>query len=147
MRKGRYKRTPEIREKNRQSTFNLGWKMSKHPHWKGGISKTELGYILIRKSDHPFAKKNGYVLEHRLVMENYLGRLLKPNEIVHHISGDITDNRIENLKLTTQPVHAHFHSKKNRVCSVSNCTKKHLARSFCKKHYRIFMKKTFGKIL
>jgi hypothetical protein len=45
------------------------------------------------------------MFEHRHVMEQHLGRLLWPDENVHHINGDRTDNRLANLELwsTSQP--------------------------------------------
>lgn len=58
------------------------------------------GYMTRRELNHPLAGKgNGHVLIHREVMSEKLGRLLRENEIVHHINGNRSDNRPENLEL------------------------------------------------
>lgn len=71
-----------------------------HPYWKGGRHKRE-GYVLVRQWDHParLRKKEGYLFEHRLVMEAALGRYLETWEEVHHKNGRRDDNRLENLEL------------------------------------------------
>ena len=47
--------------------------------------------------------------EHRIIMENYLGRKLNRNEIVHHINEDKKDNRIENLEVMLLSEHSRKH--------------------------------------
>lgn len=69
-----------------------------HPMWKGGRCVVN-GYVWAYAPDHPHAKHQGYVLEHRLVMEKTIGRLLLPIEVVHHDNENTLDNDPANLLL------------------------------------------------
>ncbi len=82
-----------------------------HHLWKGGHYKNSSGYIFIYLPEHPRANKDGCVLEHRYVWEQFNGRLLKTNEVVHHINGVRDDNRIENLIVLTKNKHSSLHVK------------------------------------
>ena len=69
-------------------------------NWRGGRSKTQHGYILIRVGvDHPMADVRGYAYEHRIVAAQKLGRLLLPGEKVHHTDGDKENNDPENIEV------------------------------------------------
>lgn len=48
-------------------------------------------------------------LWYRVVMEDQLGRLLRSDEVVHHINHDPTDDRPENLELMTWGEHSRHH--------------------------------------
>jgi len=79
----------------------------RHGSWKGGRIKNSQGYMsVLVDADDPMASMRnhiGYVLEHRLVMARSLGRVLERRETVHHINGDVGDNRLENLQLRHGP--------------------------------------------
>lgn len=69
--------------------------------WKGGKTLRR-GYVMVYAPDHPSigeSTQRKYVSEHRLVMEEVLGRYLLPDEIIHHRNGNKADNRPENLEL------------------------------------------------
>lgn len=79
----------------------IPWKIEKI------VSKGDYNYAIVR--DHPKANKHGYVLHHRIVIENHLSRLLMRHEIVHHINGEKKDNRIENLEVHGRSAHSRSH--------------------------------------
>jgi hypothetical protein len=70
----------------------------KNPRWNGGRHVDRQGYVHVWAPEHPAAVRNK-VREHRLVMEDTIGRYLEPGEVVHHINGAPSDNRPENLRL------------------------------------------------
>jgi hypothetical protein len=45
------------------------------------------------------ARKDGYVMEHRLIVAQLIGRPLKRTEVVHHDTHDPQDNSHETLML------------------------------------------------
>lgn len=86
-------------------------KISKENHysWKGGI-RLDKGYRTISTPNHPNANNCGYVQEHRLVVEKSIGRFLDPMEVVHHLDGDRSNNKLSNLLLVeNKKEHIKYH--------------------------------------
>ena len=70
--------------------------------WKGGISIYN-GY---------FTMNINKTAIHRKIMEEHIGKKLAKEECVHHLNGNKTDNRIENLVIMTNAEHSRHHMKK-----------------------------------
>lgn len=87
---------------------------SKHPLWNGGSNIRKDGYRRIICHGHPrtLNKKDNYVLEHIVIMEKHIGRYLNKDEQVHHLNGNRSDNRIENLVIVTPEEHTRIHQEK-----------------------------------
>lgn len=103
----------------------------RNPFWKGrGRYIHQQGYywVWLDKDDffHPMCSRNGYTLEHRLVMAKHLGRNLHSWEIVHHKhtkypAGSIEDkqdNRIENLQLVSGDKHIQITIMERRIATL-----------------------------
>jgi hypothetical protein len=83
-------------------------------NYNGGKYIDDKGYVRVLKTDHP-RNIRGYTYEHRIVMEQYLGRYLEPWETVHHINEIKVDNRLENLFLCTHSEHSAIHKEGHRA--------------------------------
>lgn len=77
-----------------------------HYHNGRQVLRWSSGYLYVWEPTHPFRVRNGWVPEHRHVVERYLGRYLERTENVHHINGIKYDNRLENLEVLGHSEHS-----------------------------------------
>ena len=92
------------------------------------VSKGEYIYAVV--PEHPRAIDHGYVLEHRVIMENYLGRLLEDGEIVHHKDRNKKNNSVENPEVMLMSEHTRMHVKVGQTLIHTKCPEccKHFSR-------------------
>lgn len=84
----------------------------RNPSYKGNKRFSKEGYVMVLSPYHPNKNSHGQVAEHTLVCEKELGRYLLPNEVVHHIDKNKSNNTPSNLivfKNNTE--HLLFHQK------------------------------------
>lgn len=101
-----------------------------NPSWKGGRHQRLDGYVYrLVGAEHPFSTADGYLLEHRAVIEKWLRETepngkrlirlgeklyLSPDWHVHHIDEDRSNNRLENLMCVTPEEHRKIHTAMRR---------------------------------
>ena len=77
-----------------------------NPAWKGGVTHrlrrgnyVQVRYVRAPADAELMARKDGYVMEHRLEMAKWIGRTLLRSEVVHHVDHNPLHNARQNLEL------------------------------------------------
>jgi hypothetical protein len=85
-------------------------------NWRGGEIGDGRGRVMVYAPNHPNANLYGgtHIFRYRLVASRILGRPLRDDEVVHHINGDSSDDRPENLCVISQSEHAKLHNVKGK---------------------------------
>ena len=94
---------------------NLGCynKGEKARGWKGGITKSAKGYVLILATNHPLCWQTGYIRRSRLIVERQIGRYLKIEEVVHHLGKKDDDRPSRLMAFVNDIAHRKFEKGKS----------------------------------
>ena len=76
----------------------------------GSIRITKKGYVFIKVENDPLFG-TGYCKRSHFVLCHKIGRKLTKGEIVHHINGNKSDDRPENLEVMRKNEHDSYHRK------------------------------------
>ena len=119
-----------LNAEGRNRTFRKGERSHK---WRGGVSTRADGYRNIHMPEHPNASNGRQVLEHVLVATQMLGRPLPKGAVVHHINGNPSDNRPENLIICKD--HAEHKRLHRRQRALEECgNPNYLKCEYCKQY-------------
>lgn len=110
----RKKQLGKTLSKETKKKISIALKGRKH-YWRDRRVLNSNGYVMLFQPENPMSNSGGYVPEHRFVMANKLGRILKREESVHHINGKKDDNRLENLVVLTKGGHTSLHESKKEM--------------------------------
>jgi hypothetical protein len=103
----KYLKRTKIHNKKIGMAQKVAWDSKRERMPIGSKNKDVHGYVRIKVK-----KGSGeWLKEHRIICEKHLGRKLRKNEVVHHINGQKSDNRIENLAVMDNSVHQKCHRK------------------------------------
>ena len=131
-RHGFMRRTNKVSERSREITRNrwLNMKPEDHPRWKGGIN-IHAGYVLVWYPGHPRANDK-HVFEHILIIEKALGKYLLEPHCSHHINGNRSDNRNNNLvACEDNKYHSLLHQRRRSLDSCGHVNWRRC--TYCKK--------------
>jgi len=93
-------------------------KASAQHRWKAGSRVGSTGHVKVRVGKgHPLADPNGWTYEHLVVWISAGNPRPTRGEVLHHLNGDKTDNRIENLQLLSRSEHSRLHTAEKGHCT------------------------------
>lgn len=80
------------------------------------------GYFYVYRPDHPNRSPMGMVRRHHIVWWLETGEVIQPGEALHHIDGDKTNDKLDNLQKMSHGDHTRLHSSKPEIeCTCNIC--------------------------